>query len=158
MAVERTTSATTSASTRQRARRRKLPLSFVLAGAAIAGAILYLVLANTGASAEYYLTIGELRACKTCGAQAVRVAGQVAAKSVARDAKGQVARFTITDQGQSLPVAYGGIVPDVFRPGITVVVEGRVAADGVFHAQTLLAKCPSKFQSATPGASSNAGG
>ena len=63
----------------------------------------------------------------------------------------QQIRFVISDGGHSLPVVYSGIVPDIFRPGITVVVEGHYTGQGPFQAQTLLAKCPSKFQAATPG-------
>ncbi|MBO0782638.1 MAG: cytochrome c maturation protein CcmE, partial [Ktedonobacteraceae bacterium] len=60
--------------------------------------------------------------------------------------------FTVIDGNQTMNVAYSGVVPDIFRPGIQVVVEGRYSGQGPFQAQTLLAKCPSKFQSATPGA------
>ena len=132
-------------------RRRKIPLSFVLAGLAIAGAVLYLVLANTGASAEYYLTIRELRACTTCSARSVRVAGTVAPNTIVKDASAHTIRFTVSDGAQTMPVVYGGTVPDIFQPGIQVVVEGKLGSNGVFQAQNLLAKCPSKFQSATPG-------
>ena len=45
----------------------------------------------------------------------------------------------------SMPVEYSGALPDIFQPGITVVAEGRLGGDGVFHARTLLAKCPSRF-------------
>ena len=134
-------------------RRRKLPLGFIIAGLAVAAAVAYLVIANTGASAEYYMTIHQLRACSTCGTQTVRVAG-IVAPNVARNDKTQVVHFTITDSGGSLPVVYNGIIPDIFRPGIQVVVEGHLA-NGVFQAQNLLAKCPSKFQSATPGTGGN---
>ncbi|HEX6540353.1 MAG TPA: cytochrome c maturation protein CcmE [Ktedonobacterales bacterium] len=134
----------------QRPRRRAVRWSFVIAGLLIAGAVLYLVLANTRASAEYYMTMGELRQCTTCSSQAVRVAGQVATGTIQRDNKTQVLRFTMTDGKLSMPVVYGGIVPDAFKPGLTVVVEGHIQ-DGTFQAKTLLAKCPSKFQSATPG-------
>lgn len=129
--------------------RMRLRWSFLLAGVAIAGAILYLVLANTGTSAQYYMTVGELHACKTCGARAVRVAGVVAPNSIARDGATQTVRFVVTDTTASMPVQYGGIVPDTFKPGVQVVVEGH-QQNGVFMATSLLAKCPSKFQSATP--------
>ena len=135
-----------------RARRRRFSWGFLIAGVAIAGAVLYLVLANTSATAEYYMTVKDLRACVSCSARVVRVAGVVAPNSVVRDSQTQVVRFTIADGGQTLPVAYAGVVPDVFRAGAQVVVEGKLT-NGVFHAQTLLTKCPSKFQSATPGAS-----
>lgn len=130
--------------------RRRLPFSFMLAGIAILGAVLYLVFANTQANAVYYMTVPELKHCTTCTVQAVRVAGVVEAGSVVRDDARQMINFTITDGKQLLPVTYTGVVPDIFRPGIQVVVEGHYTGQGPFQAQTLLAKCPSKFQSATP--------
>ena len=80
------------------------------------------------------------------------MAGTVVNGSIARDAVTQTVRFSVTDgtAGQKpLAVVYGGVVPDVFNSGVQVVVEGHVQS-GVFHASDLLAKCPSKFQSATP--------
>ncbi|WIG57416.1 MAG: Cytochrome c-type biogenesis protein CcmE, heme chaperone [Ktedonobacterales bacterium] len=138
-----------------RARRRKLPWGFLIAGIAIAGAVLYLVFANTSASAEYYMTIKELRACTTCSARDVRVAGTVVPNSVVKSDQTQIIHFSISDAGGALPVVYSGTVPDIFRAGVQVVVEGKLDSHGVFQAQTLLAKCPSKFQSATPPAYSN---
>lgn len=134
----------------QRPRRRTVRWSFVVAGLLIAGAVLYLVLANTRASAEYYMTISELQRCTSCVSQTVRVAGEVTAGTIQRDNKTQVLRFTMSDGKGSMPVVYSGIVPDAFNAGLTVVVEGHLQ-QGTFQAQTLLAKCPSKFQSATPG-------
>lgn len=135
----------------QTRRKRRLPISFVLGGLAILGAVIYLVIANTQANAVYYMTVSELKSCTICTTQAVRVAGVVQAGSVVNDDAYQQMRFTIADGSQSLQVVYSGIVPDIFRPGITVVVEGLYVGHGPFQAQTLLAKCPSKFQSATPG-------
>lgn len=131
-------------------KRRRVPLSFILAGIAILGAVFYLVFVNTQANAVYYMTVPELKHCTTCMVQAVRVAGVVEAGSVVRDDAQQRISFTITDGKQLLPVTYTGVVPDIFRPGIQVVVEGHYTGQGPFQAQTLLAKCPSKFQSATP--------
>ncbi len=47
-----------------------------------------------------------------------------------------------------MPVEYRGPVPDIFKPGVQVVVQGRMGGDGVFHARVLEAKCPSRFSSA----------
>lgn len=132
-------------------RKRRLPISFVLGGLAILGAVIYLVMANTQANAVYYMTVSELKTCTVCTTQSVRVAGVVQAGSVVNNDANQQMSFTIADGSQSLNVVYSGIVPDIFRPGITVVVEGLYSGHGPFQAQTLLAKCPSKFQSATPG-------
>jgi len=131
-------------------RRKRLPLSFILGGLVILGAVLYLVYANTQANAVYYMTVNELKSCTTCTTQSVRVAGVVQAGSVVRDDSKQLVNFAITAGGQSLSVIYSGIIPDIFRPGIQVVVEGHYTGHGPFQAQTLLAKCPSKFVAATP--------
>ncbi|MGI9061141.1 MAG: cytochrome c maturation protein CcmE [Ktedonobacteraceae bacterium] len=131
-------------------RRKRLPLSFILGGLVILGAVLYLVYANTQANAVYYMTVNELKSCTTCTTQSVRVAGVVQAGSVVRDDSKQLVNFAITAGGQSLSVIYSGIIPDIFRPGIQVVVEGHYTGQGPFQAQTLLAKCPSKFVAATP--------
>ena len=130
-------------------RRKRLPLSFIIAGLAILGAVAYLVYANTQANAVYYLTVAELKNCTSafCTTQSVRVAGIVQAGSIVRDDQKQTVSFVMTDSGKSLPVVYSGIVPDIFQPGITVVVEGHYTGHGPFQAQTLLTKCPSKFQS-----------
>lgn len=130
-------------------KQRKLPWSFIIAGLAIAGAIAYLVIANTGTTAEYYMTVKELHACTTCATQTVRVSGNVVGSSIERNGKTQVVHFSIHDTSGTLPVVYSGVVPDIFGPNVQVVVEGKVS-DGVFQAQNLLTKCPSKFQSATP--------
>src|SRR5215467_3176977 len=107
--------------------RKRLPLSFIIAGLAILGAIAYLVYANTQTDAVYYLTVSELKHCTitACTTQSVRVAGIVQAGSIVRDDQKQTIAFVISDSGQSLPVVYNGIVPDIFQPGLTVVVEGH---------------------------------
>ena len=132
--------------------RKRIPFSFLLAGLAIIGAMMYLVYANTQASALYYLTVPELRHCSDCMTRSVRVAGIVEDRSVKQNVNAQSITFTITDNNQTLPVTYHGVVPDIFRAGVQVVVEGHYTGRGPFEAQTLLAKCPSKFQSATPAA------
>jgi cytochrome c-type biogenesis protein CcmE len=55
-------------------------------------------------------------------------------------------QFTIIDGSKSLPVTYKGTVPDTFKPGIDVLIEGRLDKDGIFRATTILTKCPSKYE------------
>jgi cytochrome c-type biogenesis protein CcmE len=133
-----------------RPRKRRLPLSFILGGLAILAAVIYLVYANTQANAVYYMNVNELKSCTICTTQSVRVAGVVQAGSIVRNDQKQLIHFVITAGGQSLAVVYSGVVPDIFQAGIQVVVEGHYTGTGPFQAQTLLAKCPSKFQAATP--------
>ena len=112
----------------------------------VAGCVGYLIYAASGGSAEYYLTVGELRS--HAGSGIVRVAG-VVQDDVQKSNGGLRVMFTEKDGTASVPVDYSGTLPDIFKPGITVVAEGKLGNDGVFHARTLLAKCPSRF-STTP--------
>ncbi len=112
----------------------------------VAACVGYLIYSASGGSAEYYLTVSQLRAHTVSGD--VRVAG-VVQNDVQKSDGGLQVTFTEKDGTASMPVDYSGTLPDIFQPGITVVVEGRLGSDGVFHARTLLAKCPSRF-STTP--------
>jgi cytochrome c-type biogenesis protein CcmE len=138
-------------------RRPHLPRQrrFLVAGFLLLAGFAYLAFTVTKASAVYYLTVPELEARGATGVQrSVRVSGIVDAGSIDRDPSQFVTRFTASDAGGSLPVIYKGPVPDMFQPGIQVVVEGRIQSDGVFHADTLLTKCPAHFEAATPAAES----
>lgn len=127
---------------------------FLVGGLIILLGMAYLAFTVTRASAVYYLTVPELYARgPAAGQRPVRVSGVVDAGSIERDRNGFALRFTASDSGQSLPVVYHGTVPDIFQPGIQVVVEGKLGSDGVFYADTLLTKCPAHFQAATPPAS-----
>ena len=106
----------------------------------------YLIYTASGGSAEYYLTVSELRSQNESAN--VRVAG-VVQDDVQKSNGGLHVTFTEKDATASVPVDYSGTLPDIFKPGITVVVDGRLGKDGVFHARTLLAKCPSRFSTTT---------
>lgn len=70
--------------------------------------------------------------------QAFRLGGLVEEGSVQRD--GLQVRFAITDTAQRVSVVYQGLLPDLFREGQGVVAQGRLDAQGLFHAQQVLAK------------------
>ena len=115
---------------------------FILAGT-------YLAYTGARSSMAYYLTVGELldRASTMTGAD-VRLGGKVAAGTVKWDQVGGLLEFHVTDGAGRLPVSYRGVVPDTFKPGADVVVEGTY--DGTqFTAVRLFAKCPSKFEAKT---------
>ena len=118
----------------------------------IGGAVVFIAigfLAYTGfqGSATYYYTLDEFLQQKSAIQDTnVRVAGQVAADSVTREISNLTMQFTIIDGSKSLPVTYKGTVPDTFKPGIDVLIEGRLDKDGIFRATTILTKCPSKYE------------
>jgi len=117
-------------------------LKWTLLGGVVAACVGFLVYSASGGSSEYYLTVSELRAHATSGD--VRVAG-VVQNDVQRSQGGLHVQFTEKDGTASVPVEYSGTLPDIFQPGITVVAEGKLGTDGVFHARAVLAKCPSRF-------------
>ena len=111
----------------------------------VAACVGYLIYSASGGSAEYYLTVSELRSQpQQQHSGDVRVAG-VVQNDVVRSDGGMHVRFTEKDSTAAVLVDYTGPLPDIFQPGITVVAEGRLGGDGVFHARNILAKCPSRF-------------
>ena len=122
-------------------------IRWTLVTVVVAACVGYLVYSASGGASEYYLTVSELRAQQPSSGD-VRVAG-VVQDDVQRSDGGLHVRFTEKDATASVLVDYTGSLPDIFRPGITVVAEGRLGADGIFHARAVLAKCPSRF-STTP--------
>ena len=71
--------------------------------------------------------------------RAFRLGGLVTAGSLQRVPGSIEINFVVTDNAQSIPVKYSGLLPDLFREGQGVVAEG-VWRDGLFHADTVLAK------------------
>ena len=98
---------------------------------------------------SYYKDVSSyLSAQPSPAARGQRVHGFVVAGSIAKDLAAGHVDFRISDQGssQELAVRYLGIdVPDLFRDGAEVVVEGRATRE-TFEAQRVLAKCPSKYE------------
>lgn len=71
--------------------------------------------------------------------QRLRIGGLVKDGSVVRG-EGATVRFDVTDTVNAVPVTYTGLLPDLFREGQGVVTEGTLGPDGVFAADTVLAK------------------
>lgn len=109
--------------------------------------LVYLVVAGFKNTSVYYFTVSELHAREaSLGGKRVKVAGKVVEGSIQQDKATMEVRFQATEGGQAIRVVYRGIVPDTFKDGAEVVVEGKRGGDGVFRAETLLAKCPSKYE------------
>jgi cytochrome c-type biogenesis protein CcmE len=72
--------------------------------------------------------------------RAFRIGGMVVEKSLTRAPDGLTVRFAVTDTLKTVPVVYTGILPDLFKEGKGVVAQGKIGADGVFHATEVLAK------------------
>ncbi len=75
--------------------------------------------------------------------RAFRLGGMVEKGSIKHD--GAVVTFRVTDFTDTLTIHYEGLLPDLFREGQGVIAEGKMAADGVFMANTILAKHDEKY-------------
>jgi cytochrome c-type biogenesis protein CcmE len=95
-------------------------------------------------SVVYYLTPTE--AIGTPPEQVFRLAGHVEDGSLTRDTVTGTLHFAVTDGTTSIPVRFGGRAPDSLTDGAEAVAEGRLGADGVFEADTVLARCASRFE------------
>ena len=97
---------------------------------------------------SYYENVDAFLSGERAGAAGLRVHGFVVDGSIVKDLPRGHVDFQISDPDspRSLAVRYLGIdVPDLFRDGAEVVVEGRTAGE-TFLAQRVMAKCPSKYE------------
>jgi cytochrome c-type biogenesis protein CcmE len=69
-----------------------------------------------------------------------RIGGLVETGTLKRDNDGLTVRFTVSDTVNNIPVVYKGILPDLFKEGRGCVAQGHVGNDGVFYAESVLAK------------------
>ncbi len=130
----------------------KARTKFLIGGAIIVVAAGYVMATSIRETGVYYFTPTELAqkvtADPTFRDAGVKVGARVVPGSIQRLPGGRDYDFRITDGAQTYAVVYHGIAPDTFTDGVDVVVEGRLGADGAFHATTLLAKCASRYENA----------
>ena len=130
---------------------KKNSVKLLIGGLLVAFGIAYLMYTGIQGSTAYYLTIEEfLEQQETFAGEGIRIAGTVADGSIRRQQDIREIHFAI--QGVSgettIPVYYKGVVPDIFRDGASVILEGKYSQEkGLFHAVTLMTSCPSKYES-----------
>ena len=114
--------------------------------ALIAGALAALGIAATlilnafQSNLVFFFTPSQVIAHEVPQGKSFRIGGMVEEGSLKRQPDGVTVRFMVTDTVKSVPVAYKGILPDLFREGKGVVAQGKLDADGVFAAAEVLAK------------------
>ena len=149
---------------------------FILGGVLIIAAIVYLIASSTQANAQYFYTIDELQSRgQAAFGQDVRISGEVIGESIlytpetlelrfevanvpADDAEieaqgglAAVLHAAVTDPDRSrLQVVYVGPKPDLLQGEAQAIMTGHLGEDGVFYADELLLKCPTKYEEAVP--------
>ena len=108
------------------------------AGLLALGTASALVLNALNSNIALYVTPSEVVAGHAPKGRAFRIGGLVKEGSVKRD--NLTVHFVITDLVQEVPVAYTGLLPDLFKEGKGAVVQGRLEPGGPFTASEVLAK------------------
>ena len=117
---------------------RQKRIALILGGLATLAVAAVLTLNALDSNIALYVTPSEVAAGKAPQGKAFRIGGLVKEGSVKR--QDMTVRFIVTDTVKDIPVAYTGILPDLFRDGKGAVVQGRLGSDGVFAATEVLAK------------------
>ena len=149
---------------------------FVIGGMLILGAVALLIWNATTSTQEFFLTVDELNAK---GAEIVdknvRVSGAVIGDTIQYDPQTLTLTFEVAhvpaDQAEledegglaealhdavvdpsraRMTIVYVGVKPDLLRHEAQAIVTGQLGADGLFHAEELLLKCPTRYEEAVP--------
>jgi cytochrome c-type biogenesis protein CcmE len=119
--------------------RKQRRLTMIGGAVAVLAIAVGLVLNAMRGSIMFFTTPGKIAEQHIAPGTRFRLGGLVQKGSLVRGDQLQV-RFEVTDGAVTLPVTYKGILPDLFREGQGVISEGALDSNGVFHADTVLAK------------------
>jgi cytochrome c-type biogenesis protein CcmE len=149
---------------------------FIIGGLLVLAAVIYMLVSSTKANAEYFMTVDEMHAkSASLAGRNLRLSGAVVGSTIQFDPGTHLLTFvianvpgdnaTITAQGglakvlheavvdptrQRLSVSYNGPKPDLMRDEAQAIITGHLGQDGIFHADELLLKCPTKYEQAVP--------
>jgi cytochrome c-type biogenesis protein CcmE len=124
-----------------RKQRRAILIGTCLGVLALAVGLVLMALRD---SIVFFYTPSEVAEKHLDTGQRFRLGGIVENGSLKRG-EGTTISFVVTDKRATLPVTYTGVLPDLFREGQGVVAEGALTSEGVFHADSVLAKHDEKY-------------
>jgi cytochrome c-type biogenesis protein CcmE len=128
---------------------------FLIGAVIIAAALSYLIYGGMREAIVYFVTPAELKGQETASkGRSLRLGGMVLAGSLQKDLQNLTYRFQLSDGIASIPVLFRGVPPDLFSEGKGAVVEGRIGDDGVFLANTIMAKHAEEYSPPHPDKSS----
>ena len=158
--------------------RKGNPLKFIIGGVIIVGTIIFLMVSSLQANVQYFLTVDEVKEKQQEGdldGRNIRVSGAVLGDSIAYDMDTLELSFTIVhvpadnqlieqDGGLAsalhnavmdptrtkLDVVYSGPMPDLLQNEAQAILTGELMSNGVFEADELLLKCPTKYEGSVP--------
>jgi len=157
--------------------RRSSKRKFIIGGLVILTAVVYLIASSTVAGAQYFFTIDELNARGDLAVgRPLRVTGAVVGESISYDPETLALSFTVVhmpadndllnDEGglaealhaavidesrARMEVEYIGVRPDLLRHEAQAILTGELGEDGIFYANELLLRCPTRYDETVPG-------
>lgn len=121
-------------------KRKQVRILMITGMLTVLAVTVFLVLRAFEENIVYFVTPSDLQERVLTGEEQFRLGGLVEEGTVLHEGGTLKVTFLVTDGGASTPVVYVGILPDLFREGQGVVVEGRLSEKGVFTASNVLAK------------------
>lgn len=126
-------------------------LMYVFAFLLIFSGVGYLMVTSLTQNSAYFLEVSEALAMDMNKLERARLFGTVGSADLQKDADALGVTFNLQDkqdQGKIIRVRYTGAIPDLFAPGVEVIVEGGINPESnTFLASTLMTKCASKYES-----------
>lgn len=129
--------------------RKKNTLIYAAALLLFLSGVGYLAYSGLSENSVYFLNVAEAKAATPEKLNSARLFGTVAEQGIEKLPAGPGVIFHIEDKENnalSIPVRYAGAVPDTFKAGAEVIIEGGMGPEGRFNAKILMTKCPSKYQ------------
>jgi cytochrome c-type biogenesis protein CcmE len=120
----------------------------MLGGTLLVVAVSYLAYAGMKSGWVYFVEVDQFVTDSELHSQRVRLHGKVGDQNFTADRLD--AQFILRGKNNRLNVAYHGVIPDMFKVGGDVVVEGKLDATGTFRADVLMTKCASKYEPQSP--------
>lgn len=133
---------------------------FLIGGAVIAAAVVYLIVSSIGSAAQYSITVNEVKSKgQTMQGRNLRVEGYVIGDSIQYNPQASSLSFDIVNAREDLSatvkvdtlhVLYTGPKPDLLQHEAQAIAEGKLNPDGTFTANNLLLKCPTRYEEQLP--------
>ena len=121
-------------------------LKLSIAGVVLVGAVAYLAFAGMQRGSVYTMGVDQYVTSPDQQAKRVRLCGRVGEEEFEVHKAQLTAKFRLKGDKEVVTVAYRGAIPDMFKTGADVIVEGQRDSSGVFNSDTIMTKCASKYE------------
>jgi cytochrome c-type biogenesis protein CcmE len=124
-------------------------IKVALSVAVVLGGVVYMIATTVGSgeALEYYKHVDEVMSDPgRWRGRRLQLHGNVVAGSILKRKGSLDFKFAIHKNGKWVDVSYSGLVPDAFKDCAELVVKGKLGPDHVFFADSISAKCPSKYE------------